>query len=143
MPSYDFYNDETGRIVTVYVPLDAPDEQRHLFKEEDTGLIYTRVYEAPNAAIDSIATDTSESEFRRITSKPNMTIGEVTKISQEMSAARAEKNGGVDPVKERYHKSFERRNGCKSESEKTAARRNAVDKQVKELSKIGIKITDA
>jgi hypothetical protein len=53
----------------------------------------------------------------KVTNKPG-TIGDLWDRSAELSAKRADKNGGIDPVKEQYFKDYsEKRNGQKHQEQ--------------------------
>jgi len=135
MPAYDFYNEEVGETISVYLPLSATDKERA--EQIVDGKIYKRVFEAPLAAIDSIVKDCSLEEFKRVTNKPNMKVGDMWKISAEMSAQRADKNGGYDENREKFYKSYEKKTGGKHSVVKA---REAKAENEKILREFGIRI---
>jgi len=135
MPAYDFYNEEFGETISVYLPLSATDKERA--EQIVDGKIYKRVFEAPFAAIDSIVKDCSLEEFKRVTNKPNMKVGDMWKISAEMSAQRADKNGGYDEKREKFYKDYEKKTGGKHSVVKA---REAKAENEKILREFGIRI---
>jgi len=135
MPAYDFYNEEFGETISVYLPLSATDKERA--EQIVDGKIYKRVFAAPLAAIDSIVKDCSLEEFKRVTNKPNMKVGDMWKISAEMSAQRADKNGGYDENREKFYKSYEKKTGGKHSVVKA---REAKAENEKILREFGIRI---
>lgn len=139
MPVLDFQNPETGKIISVLVPITAPDKERHE-QIGDDGKVYKRVYSAPNAAIDSRVTDASKEEFRKLTSKKGVTVGDMWEISDQMSRHRADKNGGVDEVKEKFYKDYEKKFGRPHDDITRRAMKQRTDYLEREW---GIKIEDA
>ena len=45
-------------------------------------------------------------------------VGDMLDYSKELSEKRAESNGGVDPVKQKYFKNYEKKNGVKHVADK-------------------------
>jgi len=70
------------------------------------GLEWKRVFTIPNTSIDSQIDPHNQKEFVEKTGGKKGTFGDMMDYSQEMSERRAEKNGGVDPVKEKYYKDY-------------------------------------
>jgi hypothetical protein len=68
----------------------------------------------PNASIDTSVDPYSSKEFIQKTENKKGTYGDMMDYSKELSYERGEKNGGVDPVKEKYFKDYaNKRNGAK------------------------------
>lgn len=108
MPIYLFKNPKTGKIVSVFQQMN----EEHIHSED--GIKYERVFTVPNAQIDSdIDVDSSE-KFIEKTGKMKGTLGEIWDYSQELSNKRAEKNGGIDPVRQKAEEKYsKKRRGMK------------------------------
>lgn len=102
MPSYIYKNPETEEYVEVVQSMN----DEHVFSKD--GVKYQRVFTVPNAAITTRIDPFSQSQFARATDK-NGTMGDLFDRSAEMSSKRADLNGGVDPVKEKYFKDYEKK----------------------------------
>jgi phage terminase small subunit len=135
MPAYDFQCEETGEIISVYVPLKAPNRQRQIQKRK--GKVYKRIYSAPTAAVDSRVKDASKEDFRRMTTGKKLSVGDMWDISKDMHQHRADKNGGVDEVKEQYYRDYERQNKVKHPD---VEKREAAKKAAEEANPWGIRI---
>ena len=86
---------------------------KHVYFDSE-GLEWKRVFTIPNASIDSQIDPYSQKEFVEKTGNKKGTVGDMMDYSKEMSQARAESNGGIDPVKEKYYKDYSSsRNGAK------------------------------
>ncbi len=110
-PVHDFQCETTGEVLAIYVEIKAPAAEHHT--QTVAGKVYKRVYAAPRAARDTRTNDATQQDFMRTTEGKNVTVGDLHKISEEMSAHRADKNGGSDPVKERFYAAHEREYGEK------------------------------
>lgn len=108
MPIYLFKNPKTGKIVSVFQQMN----EEHVHSED--GIKYERVFTVPNAQIDAdIDVDSSE-KFIEKTGKMKGTLGEIWDYSQELSNKRSEKNGGVDPVRQKAEEKYsKKRRGMK------------------------------
>lgn len=136
MPVHEFVNESTGKTVEVYVPINAPTSEHHTQMIE--GVAYKRVYSAPLAAVDTSHGDATKEDFKRLTTnKKGLTVGQMWEMSAEMSQHRADKNGGVDTVKESFYKNYEKEVGKPHpDIEKKEKLKAAND----HLRKMGIKI---
>lgn len=136
MPLYDFEHVESGEIITVHLDLKQP--QAAYQKQERDGKVYRRIYTVPNAAQNILAGTLTQDDFRRVTTDKGLTVGKMQDISREMSADRAAKNGGLDPVKEKFYKDYERKNGV-PHIEKQRGEKRAKAKA--KLKKFGVEVT--
>ena len=85
----------------------------HVYFDSE-GLKWKRVFTVPNASIDSQIDPYSANEFVRKTENKVGTMGEMMDYSKELSQSRAEKNGGIDPIKEKHYKDYSsKRKGAK------------------------------
>ena len=84
------------------------------FGEDGSEVDWKRVFLPPNTNIDTHIDPHSEKEFKERTATKKGTMGDMLDYSKEMSLKRAESNGGVDPVKEKYFDEYsKKRNGAK------------------------------
>ena len=135
MPVHDYVHEATGETVSVYVPANAPTEDHQ--RQERDGKLYKRVYTAPRAATNILPGTASRDDFMRTTDSKNYKVGDLWQISQEMSQHRADKNGGHDPVREKFYKDYERENG---EPHTDVARREKLERANKTLSEWGFEV---
>ena len=109
MPIY-IYKSPNGEEYKEVVQTMAED---HVYFDSE-GLKWKRVFTVPNASIYTSVDPYSSREFVEKTSNKKGTYGDMMDYSQELSHTRAEKNGGIDPVKEKYYKDYsKKRNGAK------------------------------
>ena len=127
MPVLEFANAD-GQTVSILVPLTAEDHERHT--QIVDGVMYKRVYAAPLAAKDTNRGDCKAEDYQRVTGDKNLTVAQAAAISKEMSERRAEKNGKVDPVKERFYETYAKEMGIQHQDvvvrEKIAAANKAL-----------------
>ncbi len=85
----------------------------HVYFDSE-GLEWKRVFTIPNASIDTQIDAYSEKQFREKTGSKKGTFGDIMDYSKELGQVRAESNGGIDPVKQKYYKDYsDSRNGAK------------------------------
>ncbi len=83
----------------------------HIYIDE-FGVEWGRVWLSPNAAIDSSIDPFSKQQYIDATYNKKGTVGDMMDYSAELSAQRAEKAGGLDPVKEKFYNNYAKeRNG--------------------------------
>ena len=86
---------------------------KHVYFDSE-GLEWKRVFTIPNASIDSQIDPNSVNQFVNSTANKKGTMGDIMDYSKEMSHKRAEQNGGVDPVQEKYFSDYsKKRKGAK------------------------------
>lgn len=101
MPIYQFINDDTHEIKEIFQNMDQP----HQYMDE-RNKEWRRLFTAPQLA-DSILTDPfNQQQFIDKTGRGKGTMGDVYERSAELSQARADKAGGLDPKKEQYYKDY-------------------------------------
>jgi len=76
----------------------------HVYEEEDVE--WKRVFLSPNAAIDNSIDPFNNQQFIDATYKKKGTVGNMMDLSAELSSKRAEKAGGIDPVKEKFYDNY-------------------------------------
>jgi len=110
--------------------------------KDDDGIEWKRVFTIPQAASNITKIDpNSPKDFNRRLENKNLNIGELWDSSAEMSEARAAKNGGTDPIKEKYYEKYSaERQGAKHPKQKKEEEAKRVKEQNKKLEKLGISI---
>lgn len=109
MPIYIYKHPEQEEYVEVVQTM----LEDHVYFDSD-GLEWKRVFTTPNMSIDTSVDPYSSKDFVAKTANKKGTYGDMMDYSQELSHARAEKNGGIDPVKEKYYKDYaDKRGGAK------------------------------
>ena len=103
MPFYEYQHPETGKITEVMQSMKAD----HVFVDS-SGVEWKRVFNVPNAAIDTEMNAFSQSDWDRRTKKAGMTMGEMMDLSKEMSVKRETKEG-IDPIKNKAVKKYEKK----------------------------------
>ena len=137
MPVLDFADEATGKTISVLVTLSEPDSARHA--QVVDGVTYKRVYSAPRAAVDNQKGSLAQQDFNRVTQNKNLKVGDMWNIAREMSQDRADKNGGYDPVKEKFYEKHLKEFG---KPHKDVIDRNVKEKTAKVMEAMGIKISD-
>ena len=100
MPIYVYKHPDKEEYVEVLQGMN----DEHVYEQD--GLAWERVFLAPNASIDSDADPFNSRQFLENTAAKKGTVGNMLDYSKELSETRAQKNGGVDPVKEKYYKNY-------------------------------------
>ncbi|MAH47189.1 hypothetical protein CMI37_15285 [Candidatus Pacearchaeota archaeon] len=107
MPIYEYSHPETGKVIEVIQGM----TDKHTFVD-DQGVEWKRVFNLPNAAIDTSVNPFSEQEFVDYTAKKGMTAGEMMDLSGELSKKRENsKDNGIDPVKQKTVTEYEKKTG--------------------------------
>lgn len=129
MPLYYFENPITLEVKELFFGMN--DDKK--YTSED-GTEWKRLYTIPAASVDGKLSPSLDS-FQRYTSNKEGTLGDLMDLSRELSEARADKNGGLDPVKEKFYENYAKeRNGKKH--------RDVILREIKEsLDKKGIEVS--
>jgi len=124
MPIYIYKHPDQEEYTEVFQTM----MEDHVYFDSE-GLEWKRVFTIPNMSVDSQINPNSEKEFIEKTANKKGTIGDMMDYSKELSYSRAEKNGGIDPVKEKYYKDYSsKRKGAKHVDQMKAEMNN--NKQV-------------
>jgi predicted nucleic acid-binding Zn ribbon protein len=111
MPIYVYFNTETEEYREI---VQRMSDVHEYFGESGDENTWKRVFTCPNAAIDSQIDPFNSRDFMRKTGAKKGTYGDLLDKSSELSQQRAEKAGGVDPIKEKYFKDYSaKRRGAK------------------------------
>lgn len=112
MPMYIFENPNTGECIEIFFHMN--DDKVYI---DEQGLEWNRVFTSSQISSNSMDPWDNNS-FVNQTKNMKGTVGDLLDASNEMSEKRAESNGGVDPVKEKYFKKYsESRRGAKHPDE--------------------------
>ena len=82
---------------------------KHVYSEE--GVEWKRVFLSPNASIDSSIDPFNKQQYIDATYSKKGTVGDMMDLSAELSSKRAEKEGGTDPVKEKFYENYSKERG--------------------------------
>ena len=84
---------------------------KHVYFEG--GVEWQRVFLSPNASINSSIDPFNKQQYIDATYNKKGTLGDAMDLSAELSAKRAEKMGGQDPVMEKFYENYAKeRNGA-------------------------------
>jgi hypothetical protein len=107
MPIYVYKHPEREEYREVFQGMN----DEHVYSEDDVE--WSRVFLAPNASIDNTIDPFNKQQYIDATYNKKGTIGDMMDLSSELSAKRAEKSGGLDPVKEKFYNDYSKeRNGA-------------------------------
>lgn len=102
MPIYVYKHPERDEYREVFQGMN----DEHTYEED--GVEWSRVFLAPNASIDSAIDPFNSQHYMDATHNKKGTIGDMMDLSAELSAKRAEKSGGLDPVKEKFYDNYKK-----------------------------------
>ena len=111
MPIYAFKHPQTGEEVEVIQKM----QECHVYIDDD-GTEWQRVWDTPNASIDS-GLDGSKESFMRYTENKKGNLGDLWDASRESSEKRA-KRYGQDNVKKKHFKKFKKEKGIRHINDK-------------------------
>ena len=107
MPIYVYKHPEREEYREVFQGMN----DEHKYSED--GVEWSRVFLAPNASIDNSIDPFSKQQYIDATYNKKGTMGDMMNLSAELSSKRAEKAGGLDPVKEKFYDNYKKeRNGA-------------------------------
>jgi len=114
MPIYTYEHPETGERVDIVQTMN----EDHSYTDEN-GLKWNRVFSIPNASTDSQIDPNNPQAFLDATRNKKGSMGDLLDMSKELSEKRADKNGGSDPVKDKFFKEYsDSRKGAKHPEQK-------------------------
>jgi hypothetical protein len=109
MPIYLYQNPKTQEVIEVIQKM----KDDHVYFDE-SGLEWKRIWVNPQMRVGSYLDPYSFKDFDMTSANKNYTVGEVWERAAEMSGKRAEIEGGVDPIKEKWKKDYsKKRKGTK------------------------------
>ncbi len=101
MPIYEYTHPDTGEEIELVQTM----KEDHVYIDEH-GIEWARVWNNPNATIDTDLDPFSEKDFVKHTAKKGMTAGQMMDLSKQLSKKR-EKARGLDPVKNKAVMEYE------------------------------------
>ena len=108
VPIYVYQNPETKEYVEIFQHM--TDEHKY-FDEE--GLEWSRVLLNPTMSMDTKIDPWSNADFVNKTKDKKGTYGDLMDQSDKLSQQRAQENGGVDPLKQKYFENYAKERGGK------------------------------
>ena len=106
MPLYTYENPKTGETIDILQTM----SEKHQYIDQE-GLEWKRVFQVPNASVDSQIDPYSKTSFLDATKNKKGTYGDLVDKSAELSEKRAKDHGGKDPVKESFYKDYKTKTG--------------------------------
>lgn len=118
MPLYTYKRESTGETIEIIQGMNDVHEYYGQSGDEND---WKRVFHAPQASIDTKIDANSSKAFLDRTRSKKGTLGDMLDYSKELSNKRADQNGGVDPIKQKYFEKYskERRGAKHPEQMKT------------------------
>ena len=106
MPIYVYQNPETEEYVEVVQSM----SEKHVYFDDD-GVEWKRVFLPSQLNTEATIDPWSQKDFVEKTRYTKDTYGGMSDRSAELSEKRAEQNGGIDPVKQKYFKDYSKKRG--------------------------------
>lgn len=103
---YLYKNPNTGEVIEVTQGMNDVHEY------SENGVQFERVFTAPQLVSDTKVDPFSQKQFLEKTDKKG-NVGDLWDRAADLSAARAEKNGGVDPIKKKADEQWSKERGSK------------------------------
>ena len=130
MPLYLYENVETGEISEILQSMN--DVHEYHGKDGSEQGLWRRVYVNPTLSFDTKMDAFDSKSFVASTVNKNDTYGDLQNRAAEASEIRAGKNGGIDPVKEKYYKDYNKKtNGKLHPQEQKEKFKKAIEKAEK------------
>ena len=107
MPIYVYKHPEEELYEEVLQGMNDP----HVFSKD--GVEWQRVFLSPNASISSNSDPFNSNAFLDKTANMKGTGGDMMDYSAELSEKRAEKSGGIDPIRKKHFDNYEKSVGKK------------------------------
>lgn len=135
MPLYLYENEETGEVIEVLQGMTEVHEYQGIDGREKG--LWRRVFVNPNVSTDTNVDAFDKKSFIASTVGKNDTWGDLQNRASEASEIRASKNGGKDPVKEKYYADYNKKTNGKLHPHQQKEKFN---KAMEKASKKGINI---
>ncbi len=107
MPIYVYKHPEEELYEEVLQGMNDP----HVFSKD--GVEWQRIFLSPNASISSNSDPFNSNAFLDKTANMKGTVGDMMDYSAELSEKRAEKSGGIDPIRKKHFDNYEKSVGKK------------------------------
>lgn len=120
MPIYIYQNPITEEYIELVQSMN--DEHKYI---DEKGLEWKRVFIASQLRTDSSINPWDKNDFIEKTKDVKGSYGDMLDRSSELSEKRAEQNGGIDPIKQKYFSDYsKKRNGAKHISDPSSKLKN-------------------
>ena len=106
MPIYLYEHPETEKVIEIIQSMN----DEHIYVDEE-GLEWKRVFLSSQLKTEASIDPWSDTDFVEKTRNTKGSYGDMLDRSAELSNKRAEQNGGVDPVKQKYYKDYSKKRG--------------------------------
>ena len=106
MPLYLFQNPNSEEIKEIFFGMN--DEKKYI---DESGIEWKRIYSLPQLNTESSIDPWNNADFVNKTANMKGTVGDLLDKSSELSAQRADQNGGVDPLKKKYYENYSKQRG--------------------------------
>jgi hypothetical protein len=111
MPIYQFAHPEHPIVIDVVQSMKEP----HVYVDSK-GVEWVRIWSVPQASFDTKIDPYNKKSYMN-KDHGKRTLGELWDESNDFSRKRAEKNGGLDPVKEKYEQEYSKKRRGKRHKE--------------------------
>jgi predicted nucleic acid-binding Zn ribbon protein len=120
MPIYIYQNPITEECIEVVQSMN--DEHKYI---DEKGLEWKRVFISSQLKTESSINPWSKNDFVEKTKNVKGSYGDMLDRSAELSSKRADQNGGIDPIKQKYFSEYsKKRGGAKHVKDKTSKKEN-------------------
>ena len=117
MPLYIFQHPKTSETKELFFGMN--DDKKYI---DESGVEWKRIYSLPQLSTESSFDPWNNNDFVNKSANMKGSVGDLLDKSAELSAKRAESNGGIDPLKQNYFKKYsEERKGAKHHLDKKKA----------------------
>lgn len=106
MPQYIYKHPEKEE----YIEITQSMKEEHVYFDEDN-IKWNRVLTSPRLNTEATIDPWSKNDFMNATANSKGTYGDLLDRSKEMSQKRADQNGGVDPIQQKYFKKYSQERG--------------------------------
>lgn len=135
MPLYLYENKKTEEVVEVFQGMN--DTHEYNGKDGTENGLWRRIYVNPGLSFDTKMDAFDSKSFVASTVNKNDTYGDLQNRAAEASEIRAQKNGGVDPIKEKYYDNYKKKTNGKLHPKEQKEKFN---KAIKNAEKRGLNI---
>jgi|TARA_R100000084_G_scaffold109117_1_gene74086 hypothetical protein len=105
MPIYVYKHPEQEEYREVFQGMN----DEHVYSEG--GVEWQRIFLSPNASVSTSIDPFNRQQYIDATYQKKGTVGDMMDLSAELSAKRAEKTGGKDPIKEKFYDNYAKERG--------------------------------
>ncbi len=106
MPIYIYENPKTKEVIEVFQSMD----EKHTYVDKN-GVKWDRVFLPSQLKTEASIDPWNANDFVEKTKNVKGSYGDMLDRSSELSEKRAEKNGGVDPIKKKYFEDYSKKRG--------------------------------